>query len=332
MELKKIKTMKSSLPHFWEHFNSRFEEIEKGVEEREGVYRDLSAHALYTSPDDLQNIFRHHLIRGTFCDLGCGTGQAAIFYGHTFPDRKAIGVEFSKARIEAGQALCPSHVELLHGDLLTCPIPDADTYFLYFPTGMVLDRILRELYFKEKEFTLVAIESHGDLLPRLELENWLVLRDEVVLLSPRHYPKARIYQRVFEERKLKFDAFNLSFRERFLFIDDGKETWIGESYGLEWNGDESFNLRIPPRTIQWKDVKSSQVLSELDSKYEMAIQLRRLGEVTFLTHQGSFQGTIRKIIVKPSFLVEISSGERIEWIKILTITQGSRLCYASSSY
>lgn len=324
--------MKSSLPPFWEHFKARYKEIEEGVEDKEGAYVHHEQEALYTSSEDLLALFRHPLVKGTFCDLGCGTGQAPLLYGYRFPERKALGLEFDKARITAGQEFQGNNVELLYADLLTAPIPYADTYFLYFPTGPVLDRILSELYRKKEAFTLIAIESHGDLLPRLELEKWLFLVDEVDLVSQRHYPRARIYSREFSERSVDLLLFEHSFRERFLEIQEGEEVWIGESLGLEWVEGDKFNLKTPPRTIKRSDVKRVMTLDQLPPECQMVMMLRRLGELEIKTRKKRFKGVIRKIFVGPLFLVEISSGERIEWNEILTITQGNRLCFASSSH
>lgn len=319
--------MKSSLPQFWEHFSTRYDEIEKEVEDKEGAYTGHSQEALYTSSEDLDAIFRHELIKGTFCDLGCGTGRSALLYGYRFPERKAIGIEFDRARVEAGQKFILPNVSLIHDDLLTCRLPDADTYFLYFPTGPVLDRVLSELYKSSGDFVVVAIESHGDLLPRLDLENWLMLRDEVELTSMRHYPKARIYQRIHEKRNSSLFLFEHSYRESFLLVSSGQECWIGESQGLTWLGGECFNLLYPPRTIHLNDVKKLMTRQELRAEWELLCDLRRQGEIEIRTLKRSFRGTIRKIILDPMFLVEISSGERIEWTEILTITQGSSLCY-----
>lgn len=332
MARKKKVTMKSSLPPFWEHFKSRYREIEEAVEDKEGAYVKHEHEALYTSSEDLETIFHHELVRGTFCDLGCGTGQAPLLYGYFFPERRAIGIEFDVARIKAGREFQSANVELVHADLLTSEIPDADTYFLYFPTGPVLDRVLNELFLKKHFFNLVAIESHGDLLPRLAFENWLVLNDEVELKTQRHYPRARIYAREFCDHSKEHSLFEHSFKESFLEIHETGETWIGESLGLEWSEGDKFNLKTPPRTISRQDVKKLVSFESMPPEWQTVVKLRRLGEIEIRTRENLFRGIIRKIIVGPLFLVEISSGERIQWSEIMTITQGSRPCYVSSSH
>jgi hypothetical protein len=328
--------MKSSLHQFSELFRFDHEEIEKDVSRETGSYQGIQEEALYTASEDFYSIFNHHLVKGTFCDLGCGTGMSVLLYGTLFPEREAIGIEFQGARLGIGKSFKErhnlSHVNLIEGDLSQIEIPDAETYFLYFPTGPILDRILTVLYQKKKKFTLVAIESHGDLLPRLTLENWLILQDEIVLESKRYYPKAKIYQNTNLKRDLSLMPFEYSFKEYHLLISKNGEEWLAETFGLEWTIDDQFELSTPPRTIRWKDVKKILSLEEVEEKYRFAIVLRRKGELTIKTKSRSIQGVIRKIIVGPTFRVEISTGEKVEWSEIMTITQGSLLCYESSRF
>lgn len=327
--------MKSSLPLNWDHFKSSHQETEKNISGRPGSYKNLSAEALYTSYEDLKEIFKHPLIRGKFLDLGCGHGMAPLLYGHLYPDRESSGIEFEFERLVVGESFKLNHdlnnVNLIQADLLKTTIPQADTYFLYFPTGPVLDHILTELYHNKNSFCLVAIESHGDLFPRLDLENWLLVKDEITLKSPRHHPAARIYFNTPARRDQNLLPFTLSFQNHFLLLEDEKESWIGETYGMEWSGADRFELLTPPRTIFWKNVKKMMVHSDLDKRLQLITSLRSQGEVTVTTARAQYTGFIRKIVVSPTFRLEISSGQQVEWGEILTITQGHLLCYESSS-
>lgn len=315
-------TMKSFLPQFWELFNS--EDSEAKVSERNGAYKGLPDEALYTSYEDLERIFSHHLCTGTFVDLGSGKGQSALLYGHLYPERKAIGIEFEGPRVKIGLNIAHkfsfSNVSLIHADLLSAEIPKADTYFLYFPTGEVLDRILEVLYQRSKFFHLIAIESHGDLLARLDLENWLTLKAEIPLSSKRHYASARIYERNFSIRATSLLPFNHSFKDNYLLISDHGEDWIGDSRGMEWTEGERFELKYPPRTIFWRNVKKLMVFDELSHEVKKLVILRRQGTLTIRTCSREFNGLIRKIILSPTFVIEISTGEKVEWKDIVTIT------------
>lgn len=326
--------MKSSLPLSWEHFNSRHDEIEINVSDKAGSYKGIRPEALYTSNEDLEKIFSHELVQGTFVDLGCGHGKTALFYGGLFPERRSLGIEFEAERLKTGLSFKEKHqltnVELIHADLARCEIPLADTYFLYFPTGPVLDRILSVLYEKDNFFRLIVIESHGDLFPRLDLENWIKIISEIPLLSSRHHPSARIYERQFLTRNIS-PAFTLSFEHHYLVIEDDTGCWIGNSFGMEWSSGDRFELLTPPRTLFWKNVKKMMVLHEFKPEIQQALMLRSKGEVTLTTSNSRYEGHIRKIFVEPTFGLELSSGEKVEWDEILTIIQGSLLCYESSS-
>ncbi len=321
--------MKSSSLPLWEHFKSLHKEIEAGVSSSAGSYQGLSKEALSTSVEDFAAIFSSPLIQGTFVDLGCGTGEGVLLYGLTFPERQGIGIEFEKARIDVARSFSLPNTTFLEGDLLNMDIPKGDTYFLYFPTGPVLDRILSELYLSRHQFHLIVIESHGDLIPRLELENWLEEISEVQLSSTRHYSKAKIYKRLPVNRSEKLFPFTLSYQEKFLLMADD---WVGETFGMEWTTGERFELKTPPRTIQWNDVKKLMISEDFTMLERMAISLRREGELAFELPDRILTGFIRKIILNPTLALEISNGEKVEWTKILTIRKGSLLCYESSQF
>lgn len=327
--------MKSSWPRSLEHFKFDHALIENGVGDQNGSYQGLSASALYTSREDFLAIFSHPSITGTFVDLGCGTGEGCLLYNYLYPERSSIGVDFESSRIEAGlrikEKLKLSGVSLLKQDLLKDLLPIGDTYFLYFPTGMVLDRILHELYRSQRFFRLVAIESHGDLFPRLAKETWLKLVTEIPLTSERHHPMARIFERQEVERSKSLIPHEISFVEKYLLVQDNGFQWIGESLGLEWSYGDRYELLIPPRTIHWSEVQGILSFDQIPVKYHEALRIRRMAEVTIRTADSVFTGHIRKIIIEPTFHLEISSGEQVEWNHIVTITQGSTLCYASSS-
>lgn len=327
MVLKKKITMKSSSQPYWEHFKSKHDSIESGVDDRKGSYQGLSKEALSTDIEDLRIIFQSKNISGTFLDLGCGTGESVLLYAETFPDRRSIGIEFEKARLREAKKFAFKNSTFLHSDLLTCKIPKADTYFLYFPTGPVLDRIFSHLFELKNEFHLVVIESHGDLMKRIDLENWLALVEEIPLKTPRHYPNARIYKRMMFERSEDLLPFTLSYKEKYLLM---KDDWIGDSYGMEWTEGNRFELLHPPRTIQWEDVKKLMILDDFPRYVQKVLGLRREGELNFELSGRTLRGFIRKIILNPSFQLELSNGEKVEWTEIQSIRKGSLLCYDSS--
>lgn len=326
--------MTSFLPQFWERFKSSFELVEKNVTDHSNSYKGLFYEALYTSQEDLDLIFNSPHIYGTFLDLGCGQGHSVLYYSHLFPTRTAIGIEFQKSRIDFARKIQKEfnihNAHFLELDLLDSSIPVADTYLLYFPTGHVLDRVLNELYKGMNSFNLVVIESHGDLFKRINKENWLEPVVEIPLNSLRQFPNAIIYKRMFVERSNSLVPFQHSFKEHFLIISENDLVWIGETFGMEWLRDDTFNLIVPPRSFDWKNVKKLIAFEDFDPLTRFILSLRRNGDLSFYASNTVFIGTIRKIFISPIFMIEISTGQRIEWNEIDSIYQGSQKCYDSS--
>lgn len=324
--------MTFSSPQFWERIKLDHGIIEGAVSNRLGSYQGLMPEALYTSLEDIFSIVQHPLVKGTLVDLGAGVGLLPLIYGALYPERRGVGVEFEKARIQVGQKIQEDlkleNVCLKEEDLFKDEIPKGDCYFLYFPTGMVLDRILSHLYEMNHDFLLVAVESHGDLLPRLSKENWLQKKTEIPLASLRHYPSAVVFERLHVKRNPALLPHELSYEEQFLLIEDS-ELWIGETLDLSWTEKDRYELTVPPRTIEWSTVKEVMKLAEVPSLYQRAIELRRRGELEIKTRERVYRGFLRKIIIGPTFKVEISSGEKVEWGHILSIKEGNTLCYES---
>ncbi|MES2526087.1 MAG: hypothetical protein V4598_03335 [Bdellovibrionota bacterium] len=318
--------MKSSLTPYWESFKI----AESSVSDDPSGYRGLSPNALCTDPEDILSIIHDPLIHGTWVDLGSGYGHTVLTYAETFPERHSIGIEREKSRAELSRKIIHElhlKAEIITDDLLHCVIPEGDVYFLYFPQGHVLDRILSVL--RERKVTLVVIESHGDLFPRLEKEEWLVLKKRIALKSRRHDGYARIYESTGHAEKLS-GLHEYSFQERFFLIQEKEICWIGESLGLFASGDD-YQLIHPPRTIQEENVVKIMTINELSAEERFLTLLRRTGELQFVTGEKNYSGFIRKIITAPAFSVEFSCGERVEWRRIQLIKQGQHLCYDSSS-
>lgn len=319
--------MNSSLTRFSESFK----EAEKKVSDDPGSYRGIDPEALCTSPEDILSIISDPLIQGTWVDLGSGFGHTVITYAERFPERNSIGIEIEEARRSlAIEIACEKNVKcnFISGDLLTHPIPEGDTYFLYFPQGHVLDRILSELS-KQEHFTLVVIESHGDLFPRLDKEKWLNVVKEIPLKSQRHHSCARIYRPLVGERKL-WGLHQYSFLKRYLLVKDDAGLWWGDSYGLCAMGVD-YLLESPPRTVKESDVVKIMTKSELHPLIRFLVTLRKLPDVTVMAKGKVFKGPLRKIHESPAFSVEFPGGERVQWEDIGRITQGTHLCYESSS-
>lgn len=310
------------------NFKQQLEEREKQSEQNvlslEGRYKNLNLQALYTSFEDLESIFQSQYIKGTWLDLGGGSGRTCLLYSF-LTGRPSINVEIDSARSHITDLISSQYelpVENFCDDLLKCSLPVADVYFLYFPTGHILDRVLDVLSVR-LGFSLVVIESHGDLIARIEKEKGYVLVEKINLKSPRHYPYAHIYQK--NETVFDFNPHKLSFRDEILIIRDALGEWVADSFGLQWEGGDSYQFLNPPRSILWTE-DFAGILAKDDVHYSQILQLskwRRQGELRFMLKNGEEKkGYIRKIRVSPTFALEISSGELIECESLKNILKG----------
>ncbi len=312
--------MKSSSPPSWESFNPDF----SGAE--------IDPRALCTDPADVYAIITDPLIQGLWVDLGSGFGHTVLTYAMTFPDRLAVGIEFEHSRVEAARSLALANslgnVEFLHRDLLVDSIPVAENYFLYFPQGHVLDRILSILAKLVSSFNLIVIESNGDLFPRLDREEWLTVIKEIPLSGARHSPYARIYQPNHQVRNLA-GLHPHSFHQKYFLISDGDMEWWGNSFGLYASGDH-YALAIPPRSVREDQVVKIMTKDQLNRETAFLLTLRELSGVSVGAGGRVYHGPLRKILKRPAFSVEFPGGERVEWKDIDWIKQENFLCYESS--
>lgn len=323
----------------WQRFKSDLEELEliseKSVQDQENRYKGLSLQALYTSFDDLINIFNHPAVKGRWVDLGGGSGRSCLLYSF-MTAQESFNLEIDWARAKITDLLAKKYN--LKASSRVCnlekdPILEGDTYFLYFPTGHTLDRILHILA-SRVDFTLVVIESHGDLIARTEKEKGYQLVDKLPLTTPRHDPFIYIYKKL-----AVIDAqegpHQLSFQDELLVLTDQQGEWVASSYGLEWLGGDRYQFQHPPRAISWSlDFKGK--VAQNSQAYPLLKNLnaiRKLGEVRIeLANGQELTGVIRKIRLSDPIRLEISTAELIEWQSILRIFKGSHLCYESSSF
>lgn len=167
------------------------------------------------------------------------------------------------------------------------------------------------------------IESHGDLISRIEKEPGYELVEKIPLKSLRHYPYAHVYLK--NEIITVFSPHKISFLDELLLIRDSSGEWVADSFGLEWQGGDHYQFLYPPRSIEWSRdfVGVLHKEHELYSRLLHLSNLRRQGEQKFVGRFGEEKkGHIRKIRISPAFALEISTGELIEWESLQNILKG----------
>ncbi|EQC46052.1 hypothetical protein [Bacteriovorax sp. Seq25_V] len=238
---------------------------------------DIHHHALNNSIFDFYKILKNLEGESTICDIGSAASLLSITANLFFPKIKVISVEPIASRMKAAISLnenLSSHHEFYE------TIFDErykklyyDYALLYFPTGKSLENILKSIM-TDSSRGIIAIESHGDLLTRLDqvgkLNNKKIF---IKMVSPRHHPYAYIYEVNTKEEDSSSDLIlNRIYSSEYiaLKIDDSSGSWIGLTEGIEIYFKESKNnlitLKYPPRSISFDE--NFQFLREEDISSE----------------------------------------------------------------
>lgn len=312
-----------------QHFGLFHEEIETQItgsyhHNESYVGHGLTADALYTSFADYYTLLTHPLIRpgDTLVDLGAGVGKATLLARTLNLDLSVLSLEYVRERHLAGvQALerlqLPTH-EMICCDLMTTPVPVADHYFIYLPTGVLLAKILAELRERAQthSFFVWVIESHGDLIPTLmNFAPFLKLHSErIVLESHRHTPFLNIFQATTETT---YQSENFPFQNEInssphahLLIEDrdvGADTsylWLASTKGISMGvRPEHLQVFYPNREFHWGQLR--KVIHEAPLELTAWINARERQQ------KFSGLGEVRKIITAPSPTIEFSQGARL---------------------
>jgi hypothetical protein len=133
----------------------------------------ISSHALLTSYFDYYQILKSLPKNSTFVDIGSGYTRGNIVnqlcqFGH-----HCYGLELEQDRVEATKIIFSKlgidHSTVRNYDILgNEDLPCADYYFLYLPTGSLLDHVMMKLSRLKHQYQLIVIESHGDLIDTLK--------------------------------------------------------------------------------------------------------------------------------------------------------------------
>ena len=137
------------------------------------IGKGLLPEALFTSYKDCYQILSSLQIRPgeTLIDLGAGIGRMAITAALFFPHLKVRSIEIVRERLDQGIKVYKKLGLPIDGFInerfenVDLQIPQY--IFLYLPTDSSLKKVMNALKKIDAPLTIIAIESHGDLLPCL---------------------------------------------------------------------------------------------------------------------------------------------------------------------
>lgn len=256
-----------------DYFGINYLKVEALIQEApEYIYKNHLSEALLTSYLDYYQILKELGPKKILCDLGAGYCRGSLLSEKDPSLAKCISIEVQKNRIEEALKLIEDKSLLLNKNLLDplFKLPIADAYFIYLPTGEVLNSIFRKIKEQNIEAVFYFIESHGDLIETVEFypELFSELVSNLKVSSQRHDLKVYKYQSLIWSKKRpsfnELDDLNLwliyySNRESKVLIEskvagtDKKREWIGSLYKaryLNYNGEVALQLENPFRILQ----------------------------------------------------------------------------------
>lgn len=301
-----------------------YEEIEANLAQRDSANIDpslylekLDSNALNTSYIDLYQILdkvSKENPRAQICDLGAGHCRMSLLASELFPLLNIISVEPVKERISFAQSKLTSKNYLFVADtfdqvsLSIMP----DYIFLYFPTGDIFESILRRIKSRMKKSSIIAIESHGELINRLSIEkSWLKREEYFEVKYPRHNPMAYIFRPVINnelsqlerliEKLYSFDS------QDELIINSDQRAWLASANKMEIHFDHEDKVTIdfafPPRTVTLTQLNQ---VSKFDQE-NLSPSLKEL--INLRNNKQKYQGLEIRKIYPQEMNVELSDGK-----------------------
>ena len=221
---------------------------------------ELPAIALNTSWIDLYNILNKassNNPRAVICDLGAGSCRLSLIAYYFFPKIKVISIEPVAQRMKRAIELQQdSHNIFIDAYFKDYPSElEFDYVLLYFPNGPAFESVLDKMKKIRFQFSILCIESHGEMINRLTIEqSWLKAESSLRLIAPRHN------QDLIEFKKIEGKKSQLEHKLAEIFkhsgefkIRDTHGEWLASSKGLKIFYDKklqvSLEFSLPSRTI-----------------------------------------------------------------------------------
>ncbi len=261
--------------------------IPSGLENSPELYlENIDPFALNNSIFDFYQILKNLGDDITICDIGSANSLLSITANLFFPKVKIISIEPVASRmseaIKLNEKLESNHefYKMLFNEV-TIEIR-YDYALIYFPTGKTLENILSKIMNSSNaKMGIMAIESHGDLINRLNQNGCLSLDKTVSkLISPRHDPLVHLYQYNQQALRSKTDEVleKLYDQEKSVIeIETNSKKWIGltERSDVHFKQNQQFiiNLKYPPRSVSSEDKFKFISIKEIDFETQVLLNL-----------------------------------------------------------
>lgn len=284
-------------------FGLTFEEAPSDLEHS---YSGLDNRALLTSYRDywamIETLNPHPTAH--FFEPGAGYFRAFFLFSILYPELKYTGIEQVEDRVlaagEAAKALDLDYKGIQLGDALDMR-ESFDIMYLYLPSSPFTQKLIRKA--KQRLGTsIIAMESHGDLIPLLEGQrNSLKLTEIINSESLRHREGIFVYQVSSIEKDYADELLNVAMDSNKCFvIADGKEEFL-----------------IPTKD-SWFSIQDGFITSEYPI---MEIQIKSIIDVTepdeslipwhHLRFTKEPESKVRKIFTKPEPVIEFVLKGRV---------------------
>jgi hypothetical protein len=244
--------------------------IETNAEE---IYKDLQSEALLTNYFDYYQILED-MKPGTLVDLGAGYCKGTLLSEYLGLSSRCISIEVERVRVQAARSLLDGHDDLIHGDLLDGEyiLPRADAYFMYLPTGVILNSIIKKVINQKIEAIFYIIESHGDFIDTISFypEIFEELPSSLKVSQQRHdkkiykFKSKKINEINIRKEDLALENINLwlilySQEDTYVLIEskvantNTTRKWkanLKDARIINYNGELSLQLNYPNRILQ----------------------------------------------------------------------------------
>lgn len=280
--------------------------FEEGQSDLKHSYSGLDSRALLTSYRDYWSMMEELKPHPTshFFEPGAGYFRAFFLYSILYPQLKYTGIEQVEDRvttaIAAAKSLDLDDEGIQLGDAIKMR-ESFDIMYLYLPSSPLTQKLIKKAKARLGT-TIIAMESHGDLIPLLEGQrNSLKLTEIIQSESLRHRDGIFAYQ---------VSSFLKDFADELLEVsEDGQKCFVISE------NDEEYLI---PTKDSWFSIQDGFITSEYPI---MEIQIKSIVDVAVpeeelipwhnLRFSKEPENKVRKIFTKPEPIVEFVLRGRV---------------------